>query len=156
MYHKIGILSTGTYFQNQQPEWVFILEGCLFSWGANKTHVVFWQRAVVWEWLVVTYLSVYRGSFSVDFCQCLYLFYKQRYRQQLLPTPVCQRKVVGTNESGRANPWVCFIKRPCLQFWFVSRVDGFLIIKGRHWRILATMFKTAESAYSHPFATNAQ
>ena len=55
------------------------------------------------------------------------------------PTPAYQRKLfkVANPSRGFANLSICFIKRPCLKFWFLSRVDSLFTIKDRHWWKLA-------------------
>ena len=82
-----------------------------------------------------------RGSFLANFCPIFMQSEVQSAIDRSLPTPAHQRKALGTNKVF-ANSWICFIKRPCLNFWFVSRVDSLLTIIGdRHWQKLAAMFK---------------
>ena len=70
-----------------------------------------------------------RGYFPGNFCPMFIAVLEQS--QQLIDRcqpSTHQCKALGTNESvrGFGNPWICSIKRPCLDFGFVSRVDSLL------------------------------
>ena len=76
---------------------------------------------------------------------------------RLLSTPAHQRQSTGTNESVKifANSWICFTKRPCLNFGYFPVLIACLqseIDTGKKWP-LREKAKSA-SLYILPFARN--
>ena len=76
----------------------------------------------MWERISCVYLRP-RGSFSANSCPIFIAFLQPEIQLAIdrsLPTPAHQRKALGTNESvrGFANSWICFTKKPCLNFGF--------------------------------------
>ena len=132
----------------------------------------------MWERISYVYFRP-RGSFSANFCSIFIAFLQPEIQSAIdrsLPTPAHQRKAPGTidnsfllyylcwNQRIRffTNSWICFTKRPCLNFvfllffyfLFLSRVDSLLTIGDRHWRKVAATFEKAKSANSLPFTRN--
>ena len=80
--------------------------------------------------------------------QCLWLFYNQRYSQQLIdcwqPPPTNVKHLKPTNPwEVFADSWICFIKRACLNFglYISCVVDSLVTIGDIQWRESATTFQ---------------
>ena len=140
------LFSRGAYFHG------VLMNACNFLVARNL---------IVWERISCAYFRP-RGSFSANFCPIFTAFLQPEIqsaidrslptpaRPSLVPrpflygrappiqegsgnqtTPAHQRKAPGTNESVRGF-WICSTNRPCLKFWFLSRVDRLLTIGDRH------------------------
>ena len=114
------------------------LNGCLFSWGANKLMSFSGSVQLCGNRSAVMYFRP-RGSFSANFCPVFLKPETQSAIDQSLPTPAHQRKAPGTNKlmRGFANSLICFVKK-LHNIWVVSWVDCLLTIGDRYWRKLYT------------------